>query len=93
MKIKYRVLERKYANGNSLFFPQCHDWWHGWRFYSSTLEDGESRIRYFFHSLEEAKKWLDLRISLEKSLTQKSENICVPNYRYMYKEIPHPMEE
>ena len=35
MKIKYRVLESRYSDGSVRFFPQNHDWWHGWRFYAN----------------------------------------------------------
>lgn len=32
MKQKYRIVEKRYNNGDVWFMPQVGDWWHGWRY-------------------------------------------------------------
>lgn len=49
MKHKYRILEKRYADGSVWFMPQIGDWWHGWRYLCKSHpcpEVGWQRLAY-----------------------------------------------
>lgn len=92
MKIKYRVLESRYSDGSVRFFPQCGDWWHGWRTYAqpqwNNLSNRGPGVKIWFDTLEKAQAYLDRIIEWKKTHDPKKENVQ-DNLVYQVKEITH----
>ena len=70
MKTKYRILEKRYSDGDVRFFPQCGDWWNGWRHYSDNLSYkgcDEPRAWLSYATYEEAAARLKRIIAADKA--------------------------
>lgn len=96
MKQKYRVLEKRYSNGGVRFFPQCGDWWHGWRYFA----DNSSRMGWdepcswmSYDTYEKAEKWLKLEMAARREIAEG--NRPKPSFPAVFatKVIQHPVEE
>jgi len=53
---KYRILEKKYSDGDVRYFPQRGDWWNGWRCFSDNST---------FKGWDEPKGWLSYKTFAE----------------------------
>jgi len=73
LKKKYRILEKRYSDGGVGFFPQCGDWWHGWRYFadnSSRRGWDEPRSWISYDTYEEAEKWLRREMAITKEIAE-----------------------
>ena len=96
MKVKYRVYESRYSDGSVRFFPQCGDWWHGWRFYAqaqwSDFSNRGPGVRIWFDTLEKAQAYLDRIIEWRKTHDPKKEN-AQDKLVYQVKAVTHNYNE
>jgi len=96
MKKKYRVLEKRYSDGNVRFFPQSGDWWHGWRYFADNSsrwgwDEPNSWISYDTH--EKAEKWLKREMAARREIADgKRPKPSFPSV-FATKVIPHPVGE
>lgn len=93
---KYRILEKRYSDGGVGFFPQCGDWWHGWRHYTiapSRRGYDEPRSWLSYNTYEEAEKWLKREIAISREIAEGKRP--KPSFPHVFavKVIPHPVEE
>ena len=96
LKKKYRILEKRYSDGNVGFFPQRGDWWHGWMYFADNsscrgCDEPGSWISY--DTYEEAEKWLRREMAADKEIAEGKRP--APSFPpvFVTEAIPHPVEE
>lgn len=96
MKKKYRILEKRYSNGDVGFFPQRGDWWHGWRYFadnSSRRGWDEPKSWLSFDTYEDAERWLKREMAASKEIAErKRPKPSFPNV-FATEVILHPVKE
>lgn len=96
LKKKYRILEKRYSNGDVRFFPQCGDWWRGWRYFannSSCRGWDEPRSWLSYGTYKEAENWLRREMAASREIAEgKRPEPSFPPV-FAIKTIPHPVEE
>lgn len=96
LKKKYRILEKRYSNGDVGFFPQSGDWWHGWRYFtvpSSRRGCDEPSSWLSYDTYEEAEKWLKREMTAYRAIADGKRPKPSFPFVFVTKSIPHPIEE